>query len=90
MLGTNDSKVYQWNPYEYEMAYKDMINTFLKISPTPKVYLQIPPPLKLEINKDNKNDKEFDEMVVNNKLPEMIPKIAKELNIPDDQIINQF
>ena len=42
------------------------------------------------INKDNKNDKEFDEMVVNNKLPEMIPKIAKELNIPDDQIINQF
>ena len=25
MLGTNDGKTYQWNPYEYEMSYKHMV-----------------------------------------------------------------
>ena len=67
MLGTNDSKKLAWDPYEYSMSYKKMVEKFLKLSPKPKVYLQIPPPL------ENKIYPEFDSNVTNEILPKMIP-----------------
>ena len=46
--------------------------------------MQIPPPLEV------KDYPEFDSKVANDILPKMIPRIASDLNIPKNQIINQF
>lgn len=41
-LGTNDSKLFQWNPAKYEASYQAMIDTFLSVTPKPVIKLCLP------------------------------------------------
>ena len=45
MLGTNDSKSFQWDENEFEKDYIDMIAEFQKMASSPSIWLMIPPPL---------------------------------------------
>lgn len=41
-LGTNDSKLFQWNAEKYAESYQMMIDTFSSISPKPEIKLCLP------------------------------------------------
>jgi len=41
-LGTNDSKLFQWNAEKYKASYQMMIDTFLSINPKPTIKLCLP------------------------------------------------
>ncbi len=39
MLGTNDSKTYNWNDADYEQGLRDLVNTYKSMNSQPTVYL---------------------------------------------------
>ena len=39
MLGTNDSKTYNWNASNYEQGLRDLVNTYKSLDSQPTVYL---------------------------------------------------
>lgn len=47
MLGTNDSKTFNWDIYknEFKSDYNSMIQTFKKLNPKSKIYIGLPPPI---------------------------------------------
>jgi lysophospholipase L1-like esterase len=47
MLGTNDSKTFNWNPHKNEFItdYNSMIQTFKKLNPKCTIYIGLPPPV---------------------------------------------
>jgi alpha-L-fucosidase 2 len=45
MLGTNDSKIYQWNRRQYHNDYVEMVKNMKNLPSKPEVYLMVPPPL---------------------------------------------
>lgn len=71
MLGTNDAKLYQWNETDYVQSYIEMADSLLALNPPPKLYFLIPPPEYNEFNRFKIN-----QQIVNERLPEIIPKIA--------------
>jgi alpha-L-fucosidase 2 len=44
LLGTNDSKGFNWNAKKYESDYQNMIDTLRTLPTKPKIYLCSPPP----------------------------------------------
>ena len=48
-LGTNDSKLFQWNAEAYKSSYQAMIDTFRSLVPKPEIKLCLPvPPQKVQ------------------------------------------
>ena len=45
MLGTNDSKISQWNEEDFRRDYLEMSRNFLAMESKPSLYIMIPPPL---------------------------------------------
>ena len=45
MLGTNDAKTFQYNQTEYVADYISMVKSFQAMTPTPDIFIMIPPPL---------------------------------------------
>ena len=45
MLGTNDSKYFQWNQTEFVTDYLEMATNFKNLDSSPDLYLMVPPPL---------------------------------------------
>lgn len=45
MLGSNDTKENNWNKDEFINDYCEIINSYLSLSSSPKVYLLAPPPM---------------------------------------------
>jgi acyl-CoA thioesterase-1 len=47
MLGTNDSKTFNWDIHksEFKSDYNSMIQTFKKLKTKPKIYIGLPPPI---------------------------------------------
>lgn len=43
MLGTNDSKPYNWNTKRFQKQYREFVDSYLKLENKPKVYLMAPP-----------------------------------------------
>jgi acyl-CoA thioesterase-1 len=76
MLGTNDSKPQNWEPFkdEFEDDYKAMIDTFQTLPSNPEIYLCIPAKVF-----DNSYDI-LDSNIVKIKL--IIEQIGAELNLP--------
>lgn len=76
MLGTNDSKPQNWEPFkdEFEDDYKAMIDTFQALPSNPEIYLCIPAKVF-----DNSYDI-LDSNIVKIKL--IIEQIGAELNLP--------
>ncbi len=74
-LGTNDTKLQNWNAVHYEADYQALIDTFKTIPTHPKMYLCLPVPVfetKWGIN---------DSTVVNGIIP-IINKLAEKNNLP--------
>ena len=44
LLGTNDSKGFNWNAKNYELDYQSMIDTLQTLPTNPQIYLCSPPP----------------------------------------------
>jgi acyl-CoA thioesterase I len=75
MLGTNDTKPYNWQANRYEKDYQTLIDTFKTIKTHPKIYLCLPVPVfktKWGIN---------DSTVVHGVIP-IVENIAKTNNLP--------
>ncbi len=47
MLGTNDTKTFNWNPYkeDYAIDYNAMLKVFKEMNPKTKFYIGLPPPI---------------------------------------------
>jgi len=45
MLGTNDSKIFQWNRKQYHNDYIEMVKNMKNLPSKPEIYLMVPPPL---------------------------------------------
>ena len=43
MLGTNDSKKFNWNPENFRSGYLKILERFLDMPQKPRVYLMVPP-----------------------------------------------
>ena len=82
MLGTNDSKNYQWDESAFHADYLEMARNFQAMSSKPDLYVMIPPPLYQD------NAWYMNQSVINDRFPELIPNIAKELNLADDHVID--
>ena len=65
MLGTNDSKICNWNEEIFERDYESFVNKLLEKKGNPKVYIMIPPKLYLEDSGEtNPNEKNLIEGVI--------------------------
>ena len=84
MLGTNDSKYYQWNQTEYVKDFLEMATNFKNLDSNPDLYVMIPPPLYEE------GAIQANQTVINEIFPELIPNLAKNLSLGDDKVIDIF
>lgn len=84
MLGTNDSKSYQWDESAFEQDYVDMVTEFQKMESSPAIWLMVPPPLYRDGTIDMKQS------VINEHYPQKIPEIAARCSIPSNKVINLF
>ena len=84
MLGTNDSKYFQWNETAYIEDYRAMASSFLAMPSSPKIYFMIPPPLYQD------NAYSMNQRVINSVLPRVIPQIAESLSQPSESVIDIF
>lgn len=54
MLGTNDTKNYNWNYYKFEKEYRELISKLLREKPYEKIYIMIPPQIFTSDNEEEK------------------------------------
>ncbi|MGD9201132.1 MAG: GDSL-type esterase/lipase family protein [Chitinispirillia bacterium] len=75
MLGTNDSKSFNWGKYggEFRKDYTDMIEELTALTPSPKILLVIPPSSKNNNQVVGINDK-----VIHEEMGPIIRSLAKE------------
>lgn len=43
MLGSNDTKTYNWNKETFNREYRELVNVYRNLESHPKVYIMIPP-----------------------------------------------
>jgi hypothetical protein len=84
MLVTNDAKYFQWNQTEFVADYLEMATTFMNLENKPDLYIMIPPPLYKD------GDYNMNQTVINKIFPELIPEIAKQLDLEDDKVIDIY
>ena len=65
------------------MSYKEMLQSFLNINPTPEIYIMIPPP----VERDNFF---ISKLTVNQNFVRVINEIAKDMNIDKAHVIDIF
>lgn len=75
-FGTNDSKPQNWQyKSEFKNDYIALIQSFQKLSSSPKVYICLPPPAAT-------NTFDIDPAVLKNDITPVLNEVAKELNLP--------
>ena len=86
-LGTSDAAIGVWDEAQFEIDYKAIVTQMMNVSSYGNLknnfYLIVPPPYYVDDGKINQT-------AVNVVLPTLIPKIASDLGIDDDHIINLF
>ena len=85
MFGSNDSKVYQWAEDIFVKDYYEICKHMLRSATKPQVYLIVPPPLYLSENKFK-----FNQTIINQRLPILVPTIGEQCGLPKENIINLF
>jgi len=83
MLGTNDTKPYNWHADRYEKDYQALIDTFRTIPTNPKIYLCLPVPVfktKWGIN---------DSTIVHGVIP-IVQKLATSNHLPVIDLYHQM
>ena len=79
MLGSNDSKPFNWNPQQFEFDYKTLVESYRALDSHPRIYIVIPTPVypvegavKYHIDGD----------VLQNEIVPLTRQIAGELDLP--------
>ena len=80
MLGTNDTKTYNWNPDEYRAGLMDLVKSYQALESQPKVYL-MRSPYCFPIDGKEHAEYEVQETVVNGELGDIIASVAQETNV---------
>ena len=85
MLGTNDSKAYNWkyageNGINYKNELKEFATSYLNLDNSPKVYLMQPPKAFNQIGSD-KPGFLIDNNVIENEICGLIKEVGGELNV---------
>ena len=79
MLGTNDTKPYNWDPAAYKQDMIDLIDSYRSLDSYPQVFIMLPPPafeVRGEVMWDIKAD------VLENELLPILQEIADEHGVP--------
>ena len=79
MLGTNDTKPYNWDPEAYKRDMIDMIDSYRSLDPQPQVFIMLPPPA-FEVRGKVMWDIRAD--VLENELLPILREIADENGVP--------
>lgn len=81
MLGTNDSKPYNWNAENYRTELTDFAKSYSELESNPTVYLMIPSKCFVI---DGNEDVEFDisDDVIHNEIANIIQEVAEENDYP--------
>lgn len=77
MLGTNDSKPWNWDAARFDSDYRDLIAQYQRLSTAPEVYICLPPP----IYEPNPFGSAFDPAFVQDVLVPAIRTIATETGV---------
>lgn len=81
MLGTNDSKPYNWNAENYATEYRELLHLLLEKLPNTKLYVMIPPAAFPKLGTDTVVYDIRADVIVNEIRP-IIQKMGIELKIP--------
>lgn len=77
MLGTNDSKTYNWNPKSYEEGIKSLVQTYKNLDTNPTVYLMISP-YCFSLDGSDIAEYQVQPKVVAGKIRDIVEKVAAE------------
>ena len=77
MLGTNDSKTYNWNADDYAAGLKELVESYKALDSNPTVYL-MRSPYCFPINGADTAEYEVQDSIVNNELADIIYQVANE------------
>ena len=84
-LGVCDALFDNWNEAQFKKDYKAFLETFQGFSKAPKIYPFIPPP---SVNNAYPGFQGFNQTVVNDLMPTLIPQIAAEVGISAENVFN--
>lgn len=77
MLGTNDSKTYNWNAKSYEEGIKSLVQTYKNLDTNPTVYLMISP-YCFSLDGSDIAEYQVQPKVVAGKIRDIVEKVAAE------------
>ena len=77
MLGTNDSKTYNWNAKSYEEGIKSLVQTYKNLDTNPTVYLMISP-YCFSLDGSDIAEYQVQPKVVAGKIKDIVEKVAAE------------
>ncbi len=77
MLGTNDSKTYNWNAESYEEGIKSLVQTYKNLDTNPTVYLMISP-YCFSLDGSDIAEYQVQPKVVAGKIRDIVEKVAAE------------
>ena len=80
MLGTNDTKSYNWDAAEYEAGLKTLVQSYQDLDSKPTVYL-MRSPYAYAINGGNVAEYDIQPDIVSNELGEVVEKVAAETGV---------
>ena len=80
MLGTNDTKTYNWNPEDYRAGLMELVRSYQNLESQPKVYL-MRSPYCFSIDGKEHAEYEVQETIVNGELGDIIASVAKETEV---------
>jgi lysophospholipase L1-like esterase len=85
MLGTNDSKPFNWNAHKGEFAgdYQALIDTYAALPSKPRIYLVLCPPA-------GKNGFQIVGTVIENEIVPLIKQVANEKGLPTIDVFTAF
>ena len=77
MLGTNDSKTYNWRPTSYEEGIRSLVQTYKNLDTNPTVYLMISP-YCFSLDGSDIAEYQVQPKVVAGKIRDIVEKVAAE------------
>ncbi|WP_250277283.1 DUF459 domain-containing protein [[Clostridium] colinum] len=77
MLGSNDSKLINWNAKKYKQEYLKLIKKYQSINKNFKIYIMTPPRAFAKI----KNESSIRNYIIKNEICPIIKSISKETNV---------
>ncbi len=78
MLGSNDSKAYNWDKENFIKEYKTLVESYVNLESKPTVYLMAPPPV---FAVDGKVKYDIEQKTIANEIVPLTKQMAKEMQL---------